>query len=232
MTTDKEKLQKLFEAALREPEPPPFNKSESSPQSAPPAVVQPTVSTSQESDREASGELLKTESMAAEASSMSDAASEELAALLDEQHLRKSRRRRLETLVTLCVLLGSMAGGWVWFNSDPHRKQALREVMNDIHTLSDARLIATKYNDALDRIAARSRQIDQASVALGVDPTKPVVGGALDAQTKELSGGETTPIERAEMLKRNLSTFTESTVGSTPESKAGQSTPNEDTFRP
>lgn len=203
MTTDKEKLQKLFEAALREPEPPPVNKSESSPQSAPPAVVQPTVSTSHGNDLEASGERLKTESMAAEASSMSGAASEELAALLDEQHLRKSRRRRLETLVTLGVLLGSMAGGWVWFNSDPHRKQALREVMNDIHTLSDARLIAVKYNDALDRIATRSRQINQASASLGADPTEPVSGTALDTQMKEFSGGTATPIERAEIFKRN-----------------------------
>jgi hypothetical protein len=231
MTTDKEKLQKLFEAALREPEPTTVNNRENSPPSATPVAVQPTVPTSQERDCGASCEPLKPEPMAVVASSMSDAASEELAGLLDDQHRRKSRRRRLETLVTLCVLFGGMAGGWVWFNSDAHRKQALREVLNDIHTLNDARLIAAKYENALDRIATRSRQIDQASATLGADPTQPASGGALDSQMKEFSGGTATPIERAELPKRSLSNSSESTGAPSPEPEAGQPTPNEDTFR-
>lgn len=143
-------------------------------------------------------------SPAVDHTSMTDAALDEMASLLDEKQRRKARRRRMEALVSAIVLFGSVVGGLTWFNADPHRRQALQEVLADLRTLSDARLIAAKYQDALHRISAHSRRIDQASMSLGVNPSQPVAGGVLDAQMKELTPGAITPIERAETLKRNL----------------------------
>ncbi len=98
--------------------------------------------------------------------------SAELGALLDAQIRRKARRHRRELVMTLAVCFGLTGGGFAWFIQSPSRVQAWNEAMGDIRSLGDVKGLVAKYQKALDRIATRSQQIDQASVAMGVDPTK------------------------------------------------------------
>lgn len=208
MTTDQEKLKKLFDAALRQVDTPPSRPTPSGP---PTSVFTPPVAPSS-----AGGEscVAVEEPVAASAAPppvIDAAASEELARLLDEQQRRKQARHRSQALVTLAVLGAGVLSVVGWFAADSRRVQALREAWNDIRTVSDAKALAAKYQQALDRIAVRSSQIDHASGQLGVDTSQPIEHSSLDAEMKTFSGGEPTPIERTEMLKSKLSRLQETT---------------------
>lgn len=209
MTTDQEKLQKLFEAALREADPKPPVAQETQPDTggtgaAASAVADVGMAKPKEVEASSGSQI------AVPAVHIDAEASAELAALLDEQHLRKTRRRRREAIVTLLVLAGSLLGGAIWFSSDAQRVQALQEAWRDIHTVTDARALAAKYQDALKRISARSSQVDQATSAMGVDPSSGGANHSLDAEMKTFTGGEATPMERADILKKKLSNLGES----------------------
>lgn len=175
--TDKEKLQQLFQAALQEtshgtkplarafPTVPavtlPVAPSTPIPEMVEPVIMQAPVATKVEP-------LVEPMPNAG----LDAATSAELGALLDAQIRRKARRRRRELVMTLVVCFGLTGGGFAWFVQSPSRVQAWNEAMGDIRSLGDVKGLVAKYQKALDRIATRSQQIDQASVAMGVDPTK------------------------------------------------------------
>lgn len=117
------------------------------------------------------------------------ASSAELGALLDAQLKRKSRQRKRELIMTLLVVGGLTGGGFGWFVQSPTRVQAFRDAMSEIRSVGDIKGLVAKYQVALDKIASRSAQIDEATVAMGGDPTK---GGDedpyLEAETEQLTG--------------------------------------------
>lgn len=175
--TDKEKLQQLFQAALQDPShgtkplarafptAPVVTLPEVQPAPAP-EPVQPPVMEAPAAANVAP--LVKPMPNAG----LDQATAAELGALLDAQILRKRRQRRRELVMTLVVCLGLTGGGYGWFIQSPSRVQAWNEAMGDIRSLGDVKGLVAKYQKALDRIATRSQQIDEASVAMGVDPTK------------------------------------------------------------
>lgn len=218
--TDQEKLQKIFAAALKEPAHP----AGGTPKQAFPVAPSPFPDTpAGKSDAAvASGAGLPDvavndrtqESAAPEAAAnaipkgpvLDDAASAELAVLLDEQHRRKARKRRREALVTAVVLLGLSGGGFAWFVQAPERIQAFEEVMHDIRSVGDVKSLVANYQAALDRIGARSRQIDEATTAMGV---KKSVGDEqdpnMDAEMKQMMGGEGKTVgERNQALQKKF----------------------------
>ncbi len=99
------------------------------------------------------------------------AASAELGTLLDDQRARLGRKRRREMLVTLGVCLALTGGSCGWFVQSPDRIQAFNEVMRDLRSVGDVQGMVAKYKQALDRIAVRSKQIDEATAAMGVKPS-------------------------------------------------------------
>ena len=99
-------------------------------------------------------------------------AAEELGALLDEQNARKKRRARRAALCTLAFFLTTTGGFSAWFVQNPERVQAFKDAMRDIRSVADVQSMVAKYDAALERIQVRSKQIDQASMAMGIDPTK------------------------------------------------------------
>ena len=237
--TDKEKLQKLFEAALKQPEPTAGPPKRAFPQ--PPAAPAPVV---------ASGPILKPApevsfeavlpdpARAAAASNVEpaasttepeapmpdDAASDELGALLDEQLARKSHKRKREALVTAIVLLGLTGGGFGWFASSPTRVQAFTSAIREIRSVTDVKSIVAKYQAALDNIGARSQQIDRATAAMGAtksaeddkDPN-------MDAEMKQMMGGEGKTIgERNRALQAHFGSRA-SQAGGIPKPTAGVS---------
>jgi hypothetical protein len=112
-----------------------------------------------------------------------------LGAFLDAQIKRKALQWKRELLMTLLVVGGMTRGGFGWFVQSPTRVQAFRDAMSEIRSVGDINGLVAKYQVALDKIAARSSQIDEATVAMGGDPT---LGGDEDpyfeAETEPLTG--------------------------------------------
>jgi len=167
--TDNEKLQKLFQAALKAPSvegKAPLERAFPTP--TPVAAPQPIA----EPIREAVAMPAPPATLEADApplanAGLSEAASAELGALLDEQMRRKNRKRRRETIGTLIVFFLFTGGGVGWFVQSPGRIQALKEAIRDIHDAGDIKTMVAKYQKALDRIAVHSQQIDHATESMG-----------------------------------------------------------------
>lgn len=216
--TDKQKLQHLFDAALKAPTEPagmqphrafPSPSFEAVPVPAAPApqmVAAPVFATPPASVMPMETAPAASTGAPTMAAVLNDAASTELAALLDEQNKRKSRKRRMEALVAALVLLGLTGGGSAWFVQDPARVQAFKEAMRDIRSVGDVKSLVAKYQKALDRVAARGKQIDQASAAMGVkksaaDEKDPF----MEEEMKKMMGGKGKTIgERNRALAENF----------------------------
>ncbi len=176
--TDKEKLQKLFQAALQDPS---FDTMKP-PAQAFPQVPTPTALVVEQAPAPEPSPapvaqapvVQNTEPLVQPMpnAGLDAATSAELGTLLDAQIKRKSRQRKRELVVTLLVCFGLTGGGYGWFIQSPTRVQAFSDAMKEIRSVGDIKGLVAKYQKALDRISARSQQIDEATVAMGGDPTK------------------------------------------------------------
>jgi hypothetical protein len=219
--TDKEKLQKLFDAALRAP-----STGEGAPKRAVPATPaascpapelgrilsparaaapiaaapEPAVVQAAPQGEDELAEPCAAPTMGAV---LDDAASAELGALLDEQIRRKKRQHRIESLVAAVVFFSLTGGGFAWFVQSPERVQAFTSAMREIRSVGDVKSLVAKYQAALERISTRGQQIDQASAAMGAvvtaeDERDPY----LDAEMKSMMGGKGKTIgERGKQMK-------------------------------
>lgn len=188
--TDQEKLQKLFDAALRDSSP-----IEKAPTRAVPKTpATPEVAAKIEKTHVVASEPtapITTSQPVAEAPVLDKAAAEELGALLDEQVRRRRRKHRIESMVAALVLIGLTGGSVGWFVHSPERVEAFRAVLKDIRSVGDVKSMVAKYEAALKRISARGQQIDQASSAMGVKPSeKDEKDAYFDSEMKQMMGGE------------------------------------------
>lgn len=213
--TDKEKLNQLFEAALKDTSPGvkplarAFPKPEIVPMPAPipePAAVvakvpEPAAVVVEVPEAPAAVEPLV---VPMENAGLDHETSTELGKLLDEQTGRKNRKHRREKLITLAACLTLTCGGFGWFVHSPARVQAFHQVVKDIRSTGDIKGMVASYSKALDKVAARSAQIDQSTRAMGVsadqsnekDPN-------MDAEMKAMMGGEgKTTGDRSKMLQQ------------------------------
>lgn len=201
--TDQEKLQQLFQAALQDSD---FSEKPTrafpsstavpavpAPQVAAPVqapmpvqeVVQPIFSPVPAPASQAVAPLVQPMKNAG----LDEATSTELGALLDAQYARKAKRRRRELVVTLLVCFGLTGGGYGWFIQSPQRVTALQDALRDIKSVGDIKGLVAKYQVALDRIAARSKQIDEATVSMGGDPTQKNLDDIyMEAETEAFTG--------------------------------------------
>lgn len=218
--TDKEKLQRLFDAALKDPTelkpvPPKRAFPVTSLDAVPvPAAIHPAPVMTSQPMPQAPVAVLQTDpapqptTPPTMAAVLDDAASTELAALLDEQQRRKKRKHRMEALVTALVLLGLTGGGSAWFVSSPDRVQAFKDAIREVRSVGDVKSLVAKYQKALDRIGARGQQIDQATAAMGVKKSaKDDEDPFMEAEMKQMMGGADkgkTVGERNRLLKQNF----------------------------
>lgn len=191
--TDPEKLQQLFQAALKAP--PTEGKvtlARAFPTPAPLAAPAPAP--------KPVPEIIFTPLPNA---GLDDVASAKLGALLDEQMARQKRKRRRELIGTLIVVLGLTGGGFGWFVQSPTRLQAFREAVADIRSVGDVAAMVAKYQVALDKIAARSNQIDQATESMGGSANQDGMKDVnMDAEMQAMMGGEgKTTGQRNQMLQ-------------------------------
>jgi hypothetical protein len=196
--TNKEKLQELFDAALREPTPatggPPKRAvPESKTSITAPIEKSPLLKPAPEVSLEVSlpGPTPEPMSVTLAAPALDREAAEQLGSLLDEKIRKTIRKRRRSALITALVLFGSLGGGAAWFVQSPERIEAFASAIREVRSVGDVKSIVAKFQKALDRVEARSQQIDQATAALGVTPSaEDEIDPNMNAEMKEMMGGE------------------------------------------
>lgn len=213
MTTDKDKLQKLFQAALNDVPADKVTLARAFPKSATPsqaplqaeaipAVPAPEPPPQAEAAPAVASDLVKP----MENAGLDETAAEELRILLDEQNLRLKRKRRRETVGALAVFLAITGGGFGWFVHSPVRVQAFNDAVRDIRSAGDVMGMVAKYRDALDKIAVRGDQINNATESMGVTSSLEGVKDIyMDAEMKEMMGSEGKTVgERNRMLQEKF----------------------------
>lgn len=226
---EREDLEKLFDAALHGKKAPSrFGTPEEQMKSVPAAFRRPAPAAagkvnaagdaSEPSEREESAPDAKPtpavrRDKLAEAS-LDNTVNAELAAIMDEKVARDRRRRRRSLVITLLLLLGVAGGGIGWVVSNPHRYEALKMAMAEIKSVGDVKGMAAKYQKALDKVAVRGRQIDDAAAAMGVDPRSvdEHADSSIDESMKEMmgEGGGKTTAERDKLLGEKFNSVKES----------------------
>lgn len=193
--TDQAKLQKLFDAALKSNpedfEVHPIKKRAVPTSQAAAPVVQPVVEVPKpEPVAPATAEIPAAET-AEVPRSLNKEESEELGILLEEQVRRRRRKRRMEAMVTALFLLGTSGGGLVWFVSNPDRVEAFQSAMREIRSVGDIKALVASYQESLKKISTRSGQIDQATLAMGINPEEVKDEDMyMDAEMREMMGEE------------------------------------------
>lgn len=187
--TDQEKLQKLFDAALRDSSPIEKAPTRAVPltpaiPAAPRIQIKPVTASVPAAPESPSQSV-------AETPVLDKDAAEELGALLDEQVRRRRRKHRIESMVAAVALIGLTGGSAGWFVQSPERVQAILTVIAEIRSVGDVKSMVAKFEAALKRISARGQQIDQASSAMGVKPSeKDEKDAYFDSEMKQMMGGE------------------------------------------
>ena len=230
MTTNKEALDKIFEAALREtdkpaPSPrvvrrPPQEITRSLETNAavnavlatpPPRRPIRPVCTNVEipmevsrRERRSAKKLAKSESEQRRRDTLfDDAAADKLGALLDQKFKKEAisrKRAKYATIAVAVIAIGSVIG---WFTQNPDRLQAITAAISEIRSVTDINQVVGGYEESLDKVSSRSAQIDHASGALGIDPTTVEHEDPnMDTEMKAMMGGEgSTTGDRARALQ-------------------------------
>ncbi len=218
--TDKEKLQKLFQAALLDVSEEKVTLARAYPKStldtmaaqaslqvAPPVAAQPVpepvaMVPAQVVAPAAAADFVQP----MENAGLDAAAAEELRILLEEQNLRMKRKRRRETVGALAVFFALTGGGFGWFVQSPDRVQAVRSAITEIRSVGDIGSIIAKYQKALDKIGTRSQDIAAATESMGVSSNQNGMKDVyMDSEMKEMMGGEGKTVgERNKLLQEKF----------------------------
>lgn len=94
----------------------------------------------------------------------------ELAEIMDQKIVREKSRRRRGRLMLVVFFLGATGGSAGWVAMNPHRLEAFKQTIAEIKSVGDIKGMVAKYQVALDKVAVRGKQIDAATVSIGVDP--------------------------------------------------------------
>lgn len=139
---------------------------------------------------------------------------EDLSVLLDEQARRLKKKRQRANWVILVFLLTLGGSGGAWYAKSPENRAAVAEILQnlkegrkDLALVTDPVEMAQQFDESLAEINTRKEAIDQASMAMGIDPTN-VAEDGMNAEMKDMMGGEgRTVAERNLMLKQNMGGF-------------------------
>ena len=217
--TDTQKLQQLFDAALKAPTDFPSGPPKrASPRS--PTPTEPAATANLASNPKPHAEVLKPlfdesnpvtqTGTSTPAAPLDNAAADALGVLLDDQVRRQASKRRRAALVTATVLIGIIGGGFAWFVQSADRVEAFTSAIREIRSVDDVNSMVANYQQTLDRISVRGKQIDHATTAMGVKPSaEDEVDPHMDAEMKEMMGGGGTTIgQRNSALQKTFGDMT------------------------
>ncbi len=187
--TDQEKLQRLFDAALRDSSEIDKTPTRLLPKTPIPAaraipVAESVVEIQPEPSAQEWGQTVANLGLDEQASS-------ELATLLEAQNQRTTSKRRRDAVITLVTCIAMVGGGFGWFVKSPERLRAFREAMTEVRSAGDVGAILANYQKAVDRIGARSNSIDEATESMGVSSNQDDAKDPnLEAEMLAMTGGE------------------------------------------
>lgn len=122
---------------------------------------------------------------------LDDKASDELGDLLEKKLSKESRSRKRNKILTVAAIIIVVGGGAGWFVQSEDRVNTVKGVFSDIRSATDAKELAGSYEESLDKVSARSKQIDQASLAMGItDTTEDPNDTTIDDEMRKMMGGE------------------------------------------
>jgi hypothetical protein len=146
-----------------------------------------------------------------EAPAFKDEGCPELRAMIDEREAKKQTTQKRQSLAVTLSLLAMLAAAGGWFAVSPSAQAKVakvvplfKESLRDVKTLANTK---ENFDKQLEQVGARGNQIDDASRALGVDPTTvpDEAGAELDTAMKDMMGGEgRTTSERNKEVQEKL----------------------------
>lgn len=221
MTTNNERLQKLFQAALLDTGEKNATLARAFPstsvaqfQALEPAPVQAFIPPVTESAPEIPTSISSDFVQPLAQAGLCDTVSAELGTLLDEQHRRKVSRRRREVVMTFAILFGLTGGSFAWFVQSPQRVSAAKQTFKEIRSAGDVTGIVAAYKKSLAKIATRASDVNVATESMGVSSDQSGMKDVdMDAEMKQMMGGEgKTAGERNRLLKEKFG-YLEKTEG-------------------
>ena len=206
--THAEKLQQIFDAALKDCSEPVKPLARAFPATLGTAAVTVSQPAPEPECMPEPVEEVPTTAAVSAGLIITPAESAELGRLLEEQQERESRKRRRDMWTSLAVVLVLIGGGSGWFVQSPQRVQALNEAVQDVRSLGDVSSLAARYQAALDKVAIRSKQIDTATESMGVSSNQDgVTDPTMDAETLAMMGGSgKTTRKRSELITQKFQT--------------------------
>lgn len=185
MTTNKEALQKIFEAALKEPEPQyapttrlnsisptenfPKARSYGEPIPAARHVIEPVsieVVTPESPKRKTEPmETAKTINIPTVATGSHNTTSTELASIPDRKMAKDKGKRKAQFMMILIVLAGGIGGGIAWLIQPPDQATELKSAAAEVQAATDIESITGEKENSLDTVAVRGNQLDEATSA-------------------------------------------------------------------
>ena len=103
--------------------------------------------------------------------------------------------------------VGATGGAAGWVVTNPERFNAMKDVIAEIKSVGDIQGMVKKYQKALDKIAVRGEQINDATIAMGVDPASAddMADQGFDAEMRAMmgeDGGPTTAARNAKLMEK------------------------------
>ena len=140
-----------------------------------------------------------------------DEADPELRAQIDEREALLQKRHKRQSLAVTFGALAILGSAGFWCYQSPKARAeigalipALRQSVDDVKMVGS---ITTKYDEQLDKIAVHGEHIDEATRAMGIDPStvSPDQNAEIDAEMAKMMGEEgPTTGERDRALKEKF----------------------------
>jgi len=134
----------------------------------------------------------------------------ELRAMIEERDAIKEKSRKKMSVAVTCSVLALLGAAGAWIAMSPSAQANVaklvplfKESMRDVKSLANTK---QNFDKQLEKIAVHNDHINDATLAMGVDPDSVAQGNGeeIDNAMKEMSGGQRTTTERNKDVQDKL----------------------------
>jgi hypothetical protein len=137
--------------------------------------------------------------------------------LLDEQVARLAKKGRQGNWLTVSFFGLMIGSASAWFSSSEDNRRIVADLITDIKAsgkdldlIRSVTVMASQYDKALEMIGNRSKDIEKATISLGIDP-RSVTEDGMEREMKEMMGGRGKTVgERDRLLQQKLGSYVQS----------------------
>lgn len=136
----------------------------------------------------------------------------------EEREAHLARRKKITRLTAAACILALCGSGFAWYSSSENNQAMVHNLWTDTVSITqevkegaDVGKIMETYDEALDKVAVRQDQINDASVSLGQDPTKDDAESRerLARQMKTVTGDARTTMDRDKDMQKKFGKLAE-----------------------